>query len=108
MKKTHKITRNVLTLLLAAAILSGSSAITVSAAARAACSHPFQRIVFCSETQENLVHAVSVYYENGEWAGFRDCHYSRICEWTQTVCADCNMIISISEKTYTEKHELNH
>ncbi len=107
MKKVCKIYRNVLTLLLATAIMAGSSAMPVSAAVHAGCSHPYTQILLNSST-DTYIHAVSVFYENGEWAGIRNCTVTRTREWKELYCPKCNTIISTYGETCTETHSENH
>lgn len=108
MKRLCKISRIVLSLTLAVTVFAvGSAAMTVSAATDSLCTHPHTQILINGST-DSYIHAVSVYYENGEWAGYKDCTVTRTREWKEIYCPYCKTIIGTYGETCTEKHSENH
>ncbi len=107
MKKNCKIVRNALTLLLAVTIMAGGSSLPASAAARAGCSHPFTQILLNDSTTERD-HQAYIYSEVEQGYTFETCTITTFCSWKELYCPKCNRIISIYDKTCTEKHSINH
>ncbi len=107
MKKNCKIVRNALTLLLAVTIMTGGSSLPASAAARAGCSHPFTQILLNDGTTEKQ-HDVSIYSEVEGGMITVECTITTFCSWKELYCPKCNRIISIYDKTCTEKHSVVH
>ncbi len=108
MKKWCKIFRNVLTLVLTVALISGSSVMTASAAARTGCSHPRQ-ILTIGNRPEKASHLIPLYYADGSFAGRTYCTITRIYQAKISTCATCGLVVSetniaLLSESHSEAH----
>lgn len=108
MKKWCKFFRNVSTLVLTIALISGSSVMTASAAARVGCTHPYQTFTIGERTEKSQ-HKVSLYYADGSFAGYTECTITKVYQTEIRTCATCGLVISETNTSLlSEGHSVPH
>lgn len=108
MKKICKISRTVLTLLLAIAIMAGSSSMTASATERALCNHPLHQTRIGNRTEESH-HRVQVGTNSAGAPMYVMCYVTKTYQTIETYCTTCKLITSVTDTALLEeKHSLSH
>lgn len=112
MKKTRKFHHSLLTLLLAAFLLIGSSAMTASAALDPVCRHTGPKTLRAGERSEAArVHKVHIISDDPGNVTITSvtCYVSNVYRTEVTSCSLCGQVISTRDAGYIgERHSINH